>query len=169
MGKGKMNLSPSTFKDGTRRHPQGDCSSGGEWPVGQGGLPWAILDGDSGTAAAVHTRTHRAGAVRRGGRHQAAACAPPPGAIKAFATCCPSYTASLCLEGTKLRSLGAAAGLDMDPETCPCPTGEPPSPPVTLCLLLAKNPTQGHLGEQSLVSHLLPCDGDNWSWLLTYF
>lgn len=84
MGKGKMNLSPSTCKDGTRRHPQGDCSSGGEWTVGQGELPWATLDGDSGTAAAVHTRahTHRAGAVRRSGRHQAAACAPPPGAIK---------------------------------------------------------------------------------------
>lgn len=155
MGKSKMNLSPSTCKDGTRRHPQGDCSSGGEWTVGQGGLPWAILDGDSGTAAAVHTRIHRAGAVRRGGRHQAAACAPPPGAIKALPPAVLA-TQSLCLEGTKLRSLGlsAAAGLDMDPETCPCPTGEPPSPPVTLCLLLAKNPTQGHLGEESLVSHL---------------
>ena len=56
MGRGKMNLSPSTCKEGTRSHPQGDCSSGGEWTVGQGGLPWATLNGDSGTAAAVHTR-----------------------------------------------------------------------------------------------------------------
>ncbi|CAO2610472.1 MT3, partial [Lemmus lemmus] len=70
---------------------------------------------------AVHTNTESRRCAQRRAPPSRCLRAPARG-YKSLATCCPSYIASLCLEGTKLRSL-AAAGLDMDPETCPCPTG----------------------------------------------
>jgi hypothetical protein len=62
-----------------RRHLQGDGCSGKEWTADR--LLWSYTQWRLGTA--VHTHGEQALCVHRGGR-QVAACAPPPGAIKAL-------------------------------------------------------------------------------------
>ncbi|KAL1784127.1 hypothetical protein HispidOSU_005425 [Sigmodon hispidus] len=87
-GRGRDGKGQNEFcKDGTCRHPQEDgCSGGGsgEWTAGTVGYFGLHLMGARGTAAAVHTHTEQALSDSRGGRSKAAACAPPPGAIKAL-------------------------------------------------------------------------------------
>lgn len=126
--------------------------AGGECPLcirrKVGGCARTAASGEGGARPAVHSVAERPGLAHGAGGEPLLQCAPPPRLVlpagergrpapsrpclrapawgyKSFATCC-----HLCvqLREKPIPPAPAAAPLDMDPETCPCPTGEPPHP-----------------------------------------
>lgn len=92
-----------------------------------GGVRCAAVGRGRGTAAAVRASAEaRVPRWREGAPRASGLCLrAPAGAYKSLATCCHQCVQ---LPGEANSPPPAAAPLDMDPETCPCPTGEPPPP-----------------------------------------
>lgn len=149
MGKGETNSSPSTCKDGTCRHPYGDvCSGGGEWTSGRVGH----FGRDS--CRSAHTGESRRRAQRRAPPSRCLRA--PARGYKSLATCCPSYSASVCLQEP---SYGLARQSAWIWTLRPAPVLLVSPLPLLQHLYWQRTPllclqAQGHRGEEPLVSPL---------------